>query len=633
MLVYLGEKSRFLADVLDDAIDTKIEEQMQLVLHHSVGKQEKSAWQQSMQYMHKVLSDPEIPEDAGVAIEFSIPQSAKRVDFIITGLDERRAHQAIIIELKQWSEVEQVADIEGILRVGSASASRMVRTFIGGALRDTVHPSYQVLSYRTMISDFNANVQDIPIKLSSCAYLHNYVASEQEDPLFQSQFKEYVDESPVFCKGDARKLQQFIKSFIRHGDGKQTLVYIENGDIRPSKSLQDALASMLKGNREFMLIDEQEIVFRKIVAAAKASAEDHQKRVIIITGGPGTGKSVVAVNALVRLIREKIFSVYVTKNSAPRYVFEEKLLEGAMKRRHISNLFKSSGAFVDSEENVFGALLVDEAHRLNRRTSFGPVVKGEDQVKEIIRSARLSVFFIDEHQRVTAQDHGTKAVIKRWAGKFGARIIEDELASQFRCNGSDGYLAWLDHILGIDQSAQIDLDGVDYDFRVVDDPLELRNLIIEKNELDGKARLVAGYCWEWETKRNFDVQADIVIGDFAMKWNLSADRTFAISEGSIDQVGCIHTAQGLEFSYVGVIMGADLRYENGRVITDFTKRARSDKSLHGLIGPARRKDPHALQEIDDIIRNTYRTLMTRGMRGCYVYCVDPNLARHLRSRT
>lgn len=158
-------------------------------------------------------------------------------------------------------------------------------------------------------------------------------------------------------------------------------------------------------------------------------------------------------------------------------------------------------------------------------------------------------------------------------------------------------------------------------------------MIIEKHGLDGKARLVAGYCWEWETKRDPAAEADIVIGDFAMKWNLSSDRTFAISEGSIDQVGCIHTAQGLEFSYVGVIIGADLRYEQGRVITDFTKRARSDKSLHGLIGPARRKDPHALQEIDDIIRNTYRTLMTRGMRGCYVYCVDPNLAAYLRSRT
>lgn len=459
MLVYLGEKSRFLADVLDDAIDAKIEERMRLVLHHSVGKQEKSAWQQSMQYMHKVLSDPEIPADAGVAIEFSIPQTSKRVDFIISGLDGQRAHQAIIIELKQWSEVQEVSGVEGLLRAGHTPDSRMVRTFIGGALRDTVHPSYQVLSYRTLIGDFNANVQDIPIKLTSCAYLHNYEVTKREDPLFHPRFKEYIDESPVFCKGDARKLQQFIKGFIRHGDARQTLVYIENGDIRPSKSLQDALASMLRGNREFMLIDEQEIVFRKIVAAAKASADDHRKRVIIVTGGPGTGKSVVAVNALVRLIREKIFSVYVTKNSAPRYVFEEKLLQGAMKRRHISNLFKSSGAFVDSQENVFGALLVDEAHRLNRRTSFGPVVKGEDQVKEIIRSARLSVFFIDEHQRVTAQDHGTIAVIKRWAEDFKAQVIEDELASQFRCNGSDGYLAWLDHVLGIGQTAQVDLGG------------------------------------------------------------------------------------------------------------------------------------------------------------------------------
>ena len=302
-----------------------------------------------------------------------------------------------------------------------------------------------------------------------------------------------------------------------------------------------------------------------------------------------------------------------------------------MKKRDISNLFKSSGAFVDAQENVFGALLVDEAHRLNKESRFGPVVRGENQIKEIVKASHLSVFFIDEAQRVTAQDYGSIPAIKQWANYFHAEVYEDELSSQFRCNGSDGYLAWLDHVLRIRDTANTTFDGIDYDFRVVDTPGELERLIREKNEIDGKARLLAGYCWEWETKRHPEKAVDVTIGDFAMPWNLSGDRTFAISEGSIDQVGCIHTTQGLEFSHVGVIIGEDLKFEQGRVVTDYTKRAKSDKSLNGLIGPARKGNVEALSVIDSIIRNTYRTLMTRGMRGCYVYCVDAGLGEYLRS--
>lgn len=603
---------------------------MRSILSRSVGLSEKRSWQHSMMYMSQVLHDPDIPMDAGVAIEFSIPQSAKRVDFIISGLDDEHKHHAVIVELKQWSEVQPVENIEQLIKVGTANMTQRVRTRFQGTLHTTVHPAYQAFSYKTLISDFNANVQDVPIYLKPCAYLHNYENADANDPLFLPHFKEFIDQAPVFCRGDAKKLQLFIKQFIKTGDSKQTLVYIEEGDIRPSKSLQDALSAMLKGKREFMLIDEQEVVFQRILASAKSCNEDHRKRVFIIKGGPGTGKTVVAINLLVQLIKTGIYCAYVTKNSAPRNVFEVKLVDGAMKKRDVSNLFKSSGAFVNAQENVFGALLVDEAHRLNKETRFGPVVRGENQIKEIVRASCLSVFFIDEAQRVTAQDYGSIPAIKQWANHFHAEIHEDELFSQFRCNGSDGYLAWLDHVLRIRDTANTSLEGIDYDFKILDSPVELERMVRNMNEIDGKARLLAGYCWEWETKKHPELDADVIVGDFAMPWNLSGDKTFAISAGSIDQVGCIHTTQGLEFSYVGVIIGEDLRYEHDEVITDYTKRAKSDKSLSGLIGPAKKGNKEALAEIDSIIRNTYRTLMTRGMRGCYVYCVDARLGEYLR---
>lgn len=632
MLVYKGETRDFLKDVFNNQIVEKIEDSLLNQLGKTVGKSETLSWQNSLQYMYNVLSAEGIPADAGVAIEFTIPQSSKRVDFILTGLDDDANHQAVVIELKQWSEVFPEPDVETLLLAGSKGIETKVKTYLGGGLRTTVHPSYQAWSYTSMIYDFNANVQDIPINLRPCSYLHNYKRKKKDDPLFYPHFAEFIQEAPVFCSGEAAKLHAFIKKYIKTGNGLETLYYIDRGELRPSKSLQDCLLSMLETNKkEFTLIDEQEVIYQKVIHAAKLSRKDKRKRVCIIKGGPGTGKTVVAINLLVALINAGLITTYVTKNSAPRNVFQAKLKQGALKKKNISSLFKNSGAFIAANSNDFGTILVDEAHRLNQRTFLGPMVKGEDQIKEIIHASLCSVFFIDEAQKVTAKDYGSIETIKDWAVEFGASVIEDELISQFRCNGSDGYLAWLDSTLGIRETANRDLEGIEYDFQVFDNPSELRQIIIEKNEIDGKARLLAGYCWEWDSKKPDGAEFDIVIDDFSMKWNLSGDMTFAITEGSIDQVGCIHTSQGLEFSYVGIIIGDDLRFEGDKVITDFSKRAKSDKSLHGLLGSARKHDKQALEIIDQIIRNTYRTLMSRGMKGCYVYCTNQALANYLKA--
>lgn len=632
MLVYSGDKTQFLEDVATNEIDRKIGHMMALKLRKRVGASEQASWMNSMQYMQNILLDNEIPSDCGVAIEFTIPNTAKRVDFIITGLDDEDEHHAIIVELKQWSEVESLPSVEQLLRYNPEAEVTKVQTRLGRGFVETAHPSYQATSYRSLISDYNVNVQEIPIVLESCAYLHNYYKKEAEDPLFMPHFDGVLQESPLFVRNDMRTLQAFIKRHIKKGDRKQTLYYIENSEIKPSKSLQDSLTAMLQGKQEFTLIDEQKVVYEKILAMSKKSQKDGKKRIFIVEGGPGTGKTVVAINLLVELTRMEQVVAYVTKNSAPRNVFEAKLRTGAFKRKNIASLFKSSSAFVDAQPDDYTTLIVDEAHRLNERSQLGPRVTGENQIKELIGAARSVVFFLDEDQRVTAKDYGDRSSIKKWAKHFQAEVYEGALLSQFRCSGSDGYLAWLDGVLGIrDETAHPTLDGIPYDFRVVDSPRILKDLIEEKNEEENKSRLVAGYCWEWASKKDRTVD-DIVIDDFSMQWNLDSDKTYAISEGSINQIGCIHTTQGLEFSYVGVIIGDDLRYEGGRVVTDYTKRAKSDKSLHGLIGPAKQGSAKALADIDLIIRNTYRTLMSRGMKGCYVYCTDKALAHVLKSR-
>lgn len=628
MLVYEGDKQQFLSDVQDNSIDQKIEMNMWSRLHKRVSQSEEQSWRNSLNYMQNVLLDSEIPNSSGVAIEFGIPNTNKRVDFILTGLDRANQHNAVIVELKQWSKVEPVPYIDQLLEAEIID----VQTRFSHGQQVVHHPSYQAWSYRSLISNFNANVHEIPIHLESCAYLHNYVPPK-DDPLKQHYFQSLLEEAPVFYRSDVKKLREFIKKYIHTGDAKQTLYYIDNGEIRPSKSLQDSLTAMLRGNQEFILIDEQKIVYEQILSFARRSKEDGKKRVFIVQGGPGTGKTVVAINLLVQLINDDQVCAYVTKNSAPRNVFDAKLRSGAFKRKNISSLFKSSSAFIEADANNFGTLIVDEAHRLNKRSQLGPRITGEDQIKEIINASRCSVFFIDEDQKVTAQDYGDREQILYWASYFNAEVQEGMLLSQFRCNGSDGYLSWLDGVLGIqEETANPTLEGIDYDFQIVDDPNELRRLIEERNKADDKARIVAGYCWDWVSKNDAQSVPDITIDDFSMYWNLRGDGTYAITKESINQVGCIHTTQGLEFSYVGVIIGNDLRYEKGKVITDYTKRAKTDQSLKGLKGRIKKGDQEAMKTADIIIRNTYRTLLSRGMKGCYVYCTDSSLSHFLQTR-
>ncbi len=619
MIIYDGIKTDFLKSVEEDTIAVEIEENIYKKMNRRTAINEFRAWENSLEYMYKVLNDMEIPSDAGVAIEYNIPQTSKRVDFLISGYDRQNQGNVIIIELKQWDHLEAVE-----------SRDALVRTYTGNAMRNVVHPSYQAWSYATMIQDYNQSVQLHNICLHPCSYLHNYRRHEP-DVLDALQYKEYLDDAPAFTRGQVKDLRGFIKKDIVRGDDRQLIYDIDQGKIRPSKSLQDSIAKMLKGNREFVMIDDQKVVYEEILYISRQSQHDGKKRVMIVKGGPGTGKTVVAVNLLAQLTCESQYCQYVSKNSAPRNVYQKKL-KGSVKKASVDNLFKGSGVYVDARENTVDTLLVDEAHRLNQKSGMFHN-KGENQIKEIIRAAKCSVFFIDENQRVTLSDIGSVEEIRKWAREEGAQIYEQKLVSQFRCNGSDGYLAWLDDVLEIQETANYDLEGIDYDIKILDSPEEMRQIIIEKNRISNRARILAGYCWEWvKANRNKTEEHDIKIGDFEISWNLENTTTFAIDEGSVSEAGCIHTSQGLEFDYVGVIIGEDMRYENGRIITDYTKRARSDQSLKG-IKKLYKEDPEKAKQLsDEIIKNTYRTLMTRGMRGCYIYCVDQKLADYLRER-
>ena len=622
MLVYEGIKSSFVEDVDLNQITDKIYEKYR-VHFGNTSEAEIRSWANSMQRMRGVLSDIEIPNDAGIAIEFNIPLTSKRIDFIISGRDDNSNDSVVIVELKQWEHCEAVDNKDGI-----------VNTYVGNSYRDVAHPSYQALSYAKLIKDFNQTVQEDNINIIPCAFLHNYVLNDN-DPINSDIYKEYIDQAPMFGREDVLKLRTFIKKYVKTGDNKEVLYRIENGKLKPSKMLQDTLSSMLKGNKEFYMIDEQKVIFEQAKLLAKEANKNEKKSVLVVEGGPGTGKTVVAINLLVDLMNLGYTSLYVTKNNAPRSVFEQKL-KGDYKKAFIQHLFKSSSSFINSLPNEINCLIVDESHRLQEKSGIFKN-KGENQIKEIINASLFSIFFIDETQKVTASDIGSIDMIKYYADELNADYHIEYLASQFRCNGSDGYLAWLEDVLEIRDTANFDFLELDYDydFKVFDNPNEMFEAIKEKNNVNNKSRVVAGYCWEWisDGKNNSDIY-DINIDkyDFHKSWNLGNTSTWAIDENSINEIGCIHTCQGLEFDYVGVIIGEDLRYENNEVITDFTKRASTDKSLDGIKTLARKGDEKALKEVDKIIRNTYKTLMTRGMKGCYIYCVDKTLNDYFKER-
>ena len=616
MIIYQADKSRFLKDCNDCEIDEVIHQHFLTVTGKNVSKSELKSWRASLQIMATVLNDDGIPANTGVSIEYHIPQSSKRIDMLLAGYDIHDKKTIVIVELKQWEQATALPK------------DAVVRTYLGGGLREVVHPSYQAWSYAALLEGFNEAVYENGIQLQPCAYLHNYVEDGQ---INSSHYADYIEKAPLFLKGteERARLRSFIKRNIQQGDGGVLLQELDAAKIRPSKALADSFASLIVGNPEFVLIDDQKTIYESSLSAARTASID-KPRVVIIEGGPGTGKTVVAINLLVSLTKHGLLGKYVSKNAAPRSVYEAKLT-GKMTKSRFSSMFSGSGAFLSNPTNSYDFLVIDEAHRLNEKSGlYGNL--GENQIKEIIDSAKCSIFFLDEDQRVTLHDIGSKEQIIEFAERKGATVEIYQLASQFRCSGSDGYMAWLDHTLEIRQTANTTLEVGAFEFRVYDDPESMHAAIVEKNA-GNKARVVAGYCWPWNSKKSASAY-DIEIGEtYKKQWNLSDyGSLWIISPESVQEVGCIHTCQGLEVDYIGVIVGDDLVVRGGQVVTNGFARDRHDKSLKGWKSWVKREQKEATEAADVIIKNTYRTLMSRGMKGCYVYCVDEETRQYFKDR-
>jgi hypothetical protein len=620
MRLYSGMSEDFIRDTARNQIADRLREAFFTYYRHAPSPGEVNSWRNSLRALKDVVDEAGLT-DHGVLLEYQLPLSSKRIDCLFCGRDRSANDRAVIVELKQWEACS------------TTDADNLVQTWVGNSLRDVLHPAVQVDRYRQYLADTHTAFHEgpTPIDLSSCAYLHNYHLAP-DDPLREPKFHEVLSTSPVFDADGWSSLGSFLVERLALGAGAPVLQRIERSRYRPSRKLMDHVADTIRSKSPWILLDEQLVVYERIRAAARRAFEDRRKQVIIVRGGPGTGKSVIAINLMADLLREGRNTHYVTGSRA----FTETLRSIIGTRSPA--VFKYFNSYAQADHNGVDVLVCDESHRI-RATSisrFTPKAKrsGQPQAHELIEASKVTVFFVDDRQTVRPNEIGSADYLTEQARALGATVSDYTLEVQYRCAGSDRFVQWIDNTLGIRRTADIIWDGADgFDFRILGSPDELEGAIRARADDGVTARMVAGFCWPWsDPGPDGTLVYDVVIGNFRRPWNAKPNSRrlargippaslWANDPAGIDQVGCVYTAQGFEMDYVGLIWGTDLRY-----IPDEARWQGNPSASHDTV--VKRSGDRFL----DLVKNTYRVLLSRGMKGCYVCFLDKETERFVRSR-
>ncbi|MDR3459998.1 MAG: DUF2075 domain-containing protein [Verrucomicrobiae bacterium] len=627
MIIYHESRVQYLADVDNNLLKKKLTDAF-LKLGQSVPS-DHYVWADEYRAFAQALQKADVNDEIHVAIEYNISAAGRfRIDVLLAGNDGR-TDNALIIELKAW-ETADLSDYPDLV----------FSPIAGGSIQN--HPCVQARRYKGMILRFNQDIKQQNIQLHSSAYLFN-LHRRNPEPLEDARYQNVLDDTKLFLANDITHLRVHIEKIVPHKPKQDVLFYIEHGRLRPSDELIERVSGMLDGNEEFLLVDEQNIAFQvirhEIFKASKPVVSD--RHVFVVEGGPGTGKSVIAVRLLAEILQARKMGFFVAPNSAFRDTLIEYLARGNTGYREDGQaLFRSSWSFHDVDFSHGGqndVLIVDEAHRLKDKAYR---YLGKSMVDDMVRAARISVFFIDETQRVSWNDTGSVATIKAAANKYKAEFHPPiKLTAQFRCNGSSGYVNWLDDVLQIRPTGNFENwgDG-QYEFKIFDAAAELYANLKQKNQ-NNKARLIAGYSWAWPKlgRQRGTTAKHVQAGNLSLPWNYAGEN-WATSKDGIEQVGCVHTSQGVEFHWMGVLIGEDLIYRDGKIIGVPEKRAKTDQSLRGWKSDFDRAEADAVKEqvvldkVQLIIKSTYKVLLSRGSKGCFVWCADPALRNYLKQR-
>jgi uncharacterized protein len=620
MRLYSGSSKQFIEDSVRNQIAEKLSNAFFNYYRYNPSPGEKNSWRNSLARMSELIQFAELL-DHGIILEYQLPQMSKRLDFLICGKNEFKRSNTVIVELKQWEKCDE------------ADGPNEVMTFVGGSRREKLHPSAQVGQYEMYLRDTHTAFHDGDyIDLEACSYLHNYIR-HPDDVIFSDKFKAIVDRNPIFTADDVDDFIEYLRARLSAGDGLEILKKVEESKYRPSKKLMDHVGNIIKNKPEYILIDDQLIVYDKVFSEARKAYHSKNKSVIIIEGGPGTGKSVIAINLMADLLLNGYNAHYATGSRA----FTQTLRKIIGTRGAVQ--FKYFNSYTKSEPDEIDVLICDEAHRIRETSTswYTPKDMRSDlrQIEEIINASRVAVFFIDNNQIVRPNEIGSVDYIRRYASKNSCDIYEYKLDVQFRCSGSEGFVNWINNTLGIQRTANViwNAKKEEFDFKILDSPFELEEAIKSKIGEGHTGRLTAGFCWKWsEPNKDGNLVDDVVIGEFRRPWNAKPDSRglakgipkayyWANDPNGIDQVGCVYTAQGFEFDYVGIIFGDDLIY-------DFEKQ-------DWVAVPGNSKDnvvKRSGENLVNLLRNTYMVLFTRGMKGCYVYFMDKGTRDFVKSR-
>lgn len=622
-IIYNAPQEKFFEDVRHNRIANIMKSNFEDVSGRKVSVSEFNSWGPTGEKIKNLLEIANL-NNIYVSFEYQVPYTQHRIDCLLFGKNLQGIGHVVHIELKQWQTVEAL-DVEG----------NFVETYTGGNIRQVAHPSQQVEGYQNYLLGFVEVFAEKELELTGCSYCPNYIKNPGEG-LFSPIYKPIIDKYPVYTSEDVLGLAERIKDFLYHGKGFEIFNKFMQSPIKPSKKLLESASKIVENKEIFSLLNDQLVAKNVIMSKLRKAEKEGEKSVIIIKGGPGTGKTLIALHVLAEMA-SKSKSVFFSTKSKPL----REAIKYIIDKKDARLLFTSLTSFVPSKtkENEIDILIIDEAHRIGKSSNhqFTPPEDRTDmpQIEQLIRCARTSIFFIDDKQVIRFLEVGNTSLIREAAKKYNCDIQEVELVSQFRCAGSDNYLEWLESVLGHSEKNIIyDAEKDIFDFRIMDSPEELYSVIKEKNSEEGKtARLTAGFCWNWSKKldNNGELIKDVKIGSFAMPWETHGNirppkgyvrwHEWAYKPEGIKQVGCIYTAQGFEFDYIGVIVGPDLVYDED-----------SDTLIGNITGT---RDPvlkRSSGRFDEYVKNIYRVLMSRGMTGCYVYFVDKNVEKYFKSR-
>ncbi|WP_067480882.1 DUF2075 domain-containing protein [Actinomadura hibisca] len=606
-----------LSSLAEQRLSEVLDEHMRMAAGVKVSASERRAWDRSLPIVARDLIDAGLG-GVEMLIEYQLPLTSKRADVVLAGVDRRTGDDAyVVVELKQWSHADVWED---------DPRKVLVQNMPG---RPKLHPSLQARGYSDYLLDFVRVLDGRADSVHAVAYLHNAARGDVSDLYDAVQ----DDRTRLFTQTTRGAFLDYLRDRFAPESGAHAADRLLGSGYRPSKQLLKVAAKEIREREQFTLLDDQRLAYEMVLHAVDRARKEDFKSVVVITGGPGSGKSVIALSLLGELSRKGYGVLHATGSKSFTQTMRKYVAKGSPRTKE---LFKYFNSFMTATRNDLDVLICDEAHRIREfsHNRFTPATKrsGLPQVDELIDAARVPVFLLDEHQVVRPGEMGTLEEIRWHAEAKNLTVHHVSLDEQFRSGGSRKYEQWVLRLLGLEDGGPLPWTGDDhFEVAQADSPFDLEAALRAKLDDGCSARMTAGYCWRWsDPTPDHTLVADVVIGEWARPWNVKGDRSvgdappselWATREGGFGQVGCVYTAQGFEYDWNGVVLGPDLVYRDGRMVTD------RSQSKDPALRPRSVTDARA----DELIRNTYKVLLTRGMVGTMIYSVDEETQRFLRT--